>query len=185
MTCLCLKKILFQEDSKIYSVKSYIESEKDICNNLLWEINQHHIVSSTINLNNNSYLSTEIHFKHENCYSKSFNLACLYKILQRHYKTLSILEDGMNKTKQQSLKIEISGIEKYLSTVNTLKNYIDCLREYIVTKARPIRLYSDNVDSYSILELQLEVEKHMQSLNLLQFFSSLKNFYKPDFETSC
>ena len=83
------------------------------------------------------------------------------------------------------MKIEISGIEKYLSTVNTLKNYIDCLREYIVTKARPIRLYSDNVDSYSILELQLEVEKHMQSLNLLQFFSSLKNFYKPDFETSC
>lgn len=185
MTCLCFKKILFQEDSKIHSIKNYIESEKDICNKLLWEISKHNIVSSTINLNNNSYLTTEINFKNENCYSKSFNLACLYKILQRHYKTISLLEDRMNKTKQQSLQIGIDGVEKYLSKNNTTKNYIDCLREYIVTKARPIRICGDNLDSYSILELKLEVEKHLQSINFLQFFYSLKNFYKSDFDATC
>ena len=150
---------------------------------ILWELKKHQLLSSVFDLNY-SYTTTEIKIKTEySCFDKKFDLQLLSKILSRHRITINILENEVNNTKQHSLKINVNhNFQHLLGKTVEIEKYIKCLKEYISIKILPLNIFGGNAHTFSISELEVENQNHQLSLQLLQLFSSFKNFYSEEFD---
>ena len=182
MYCQCFKNILTKYSPEFSSTQAYLEFEISNCLKIKEEIAKKNLVSSILHLNT-SYLTTEIKLKNDNCTINKYQLNCLYIVLSKHWETLNILENEVNKAKQQTLKIEVpKHFQHFLTQTNTISDYIKCVKIYIYTKSSPLRIYGNNIHSYSTDELKIENKNHLSSLKFLQLFSSFKEFYSADFE---
>ena len=183
MFCDCFNQFLSAEAPALLTVR-YLNFENDNCNKILWELKKHQLLSSVFDLNY-SYTTTEIKIKTEyNCFNKKFDLQLLSKILTRHRLTINILENEVNNTKQHSLMINVNpNFQHLLGKTVEIEKYIKCLKEYIAIKNLPLKIFGGNAHTFSLSELEVENQNHQLSLQLLQLFSSFKNFYSVEFDS--
>ena len=161
----------------------YAQFELKNCEALSKQIKKKNLVSSTFELNSSGVI-TKIKLKNKaTCLNKKYSAIIINNLFCKHIQTLNFLENEVNLTKQHDLNIMIPiPFQHLLGGVNTIVNYIKCVKEYIVVKSEPYRRYTPNISLISTEELELENNHHEKSLYLLELFCSFKNFYSVSFD---
>lgn len=176
MVCHCFNNILPEsEDFPSLPVVSYLQFEKELSSKLYWEIKQHQ------NLKSISH-STIKKLKKDKCIKKKIQLIYLQRLLKKHWTTINMLEVEVNKSKQHELKINVNQNFHYLLGKRCeIVKYMKCLKEYIGVKSQPLTIYG--LLYGPITDFEIEHKNHQFSLQLLELFSSFKDFYSADFDS--
>ena len=132
---------------------------------------------------------TELKVKKEfDCFQKKFQITSFKKLINRHFVALNILEFQVNSTNQPQFLIKIADPFKHLlckgvfDNSNSISNYIKCVREHVNTK---ISALSKLKEDHLVCDLNLfaqELQNYQHTLNNIQLFFSLKDFYSSDFD---
>ena len=179
MECYCFENILSAKLGPSNNTQEFLEIEQQLCSNLYWEINKHDFLQHTVLLFKENRLNMDNvleHFqmfkvKKGTCFKKKFCSDIYHELYKRHYIALSVLENEVNRTEQPRLHIpNHRTFSNLMMGDREIKEYIKVVKKYL-RFALPEEKYL--VSHFN--KLQLEIEKYLHTLKLIQLFFNFQD----------